>query len=58
MPRKAQNSLTEIQPTNSLLSLAAMFQGEFSIDWLVELTDEKPSNILSALEAGTSAHPE
>ncbi len=53
MPRKAQKSRTEIQPINSLLSLAAMFRGEFSIDWLVELADEKPSSILSAMEEGT-----
>ena len=53
MHHNEQNSLDEAQPKNLLLSLAAMFQGKFSIDWLVELTDEKPSTILSALEEGT-----
>ena len=53
MPRKAQKSRTEIQSTNPLLSLAAMFHGEFSIDWLVELAKEKPSQILAAMEKGT-----
>ncbi len=33
-----------------LLVLAAMFEGEFSIDWIVELTEIKVSQILSSFE--------
>ncbi|MCK4826345.1 hypothetical protein KA005_61955, partial [bacterium] len=53
MSRKAKASLIENQHNNRLLSLAAMFQGDFSIDWLVELAGEKPSVILTAMEEGT-----
>lgn len=33
-----------------LLSLAALFEEKFSIDWLFELTGKKPMEVLSALE--------
>ncbi len=36
--------------TKSLLSKAALFEGEFSIDWLMELTDLKASQVLSILD--------
>ncbi|HBL24269.1 MAG TPA: hypothetical protein DDZ40_09160 [Deltaproteobacteria bacterium] len=39
--------------TNPLLSIIAMFEGEFSIDWIEELTGMKPSSILSLLEEQT-----
>ncbi len=35
-----------------LLSLVALFEGDFSIDWVVELTKKKASQILSTLEEG------
>ncbi len=53
MPREAKKNPREIPHQNRLLSLAALFQGDFSIDWLVELADEKPSQILMAMEGGT-----
>ncbi|MBW2369318.1 MAG: sigma 54-interacting transcriptional regulator [Deltaproteobacteria bacterium] len=35
-----------------VLSTAALFEGDFSIDWLQEISDLKISQILAALEAG------
>jgi formate hydrogenlyase transcriptional activator len=35
-----------------LLHLAALFEGDFSIDWLVQLTSLKASHLLLALEEG------
>ena len=37
-----------------LLSLAAMFQGNFSIDWICKLTDSPPSMIITLLEEGSN----
>jgi len=36
-----------------LLALAALFEGDFSIDWIVQVTEEKISQILYVLEEGT-----
>jgi len=36
-----------------LLSLAALFDKNFSIDWIVDLSGEKASRVLSVLEEGT-----
>ena len=36
---------------NCFLAVAALFEGYFSIDWMIELSDEKPSRVLYALEA-------
>jgi transcriptional regulator with GAF, ATPase, and Fis domain len=36
----------------SLLPIAALFEGDFSIDWIVELTGRKASQVLRALEEG------
>ena len=36
-----------------LLALAALFEGDFSIDWIVQITEEKISQILYVLEEGT-----
>jgi formate hydrogenlyase transcriptional activator len=33
-----------------LLALASLFKEEFSIDWLAELTDQRPSQILDVME--------
>lgn len=44
-----QNKI-DLQGTNPILSIIAMFEGEFSIDWIEELTGMKPSAILSLLE--------
>jgi len=38
----------------SLMSLAALFRENFSIDWLVELTGSKASEILAIFEEGCS----
>ncbi|MBI4768650.1 MAG: sigma 54-interacting transcriptional regulator [Deltaproteobacteria bacterium] len=35
-----------------LLALASLFKEEFSIDWLAELTDQKPSQIFEVIEKG------
>jgi formate hydrogenlyase transcriptional activator len=37
---------------NRLLALFTLFEGEFSIDWISELTGKKPSQIIFALEEG------
>jgi transcriptional regulator with GAF, ATPase, and Fis domain len=39
--------------SDRILVLAALFEGDFSIDWVVNLTEEKVSQILAALEEGT-----
>ena len=41
---------SSLRKKNSLLPLIALFDGEFSLDWLVELTGMKASLILSVLE--------
>ena len=33
-----------------ILSVSALFEGHFSIDWIIELTREKPSRVLRVLE--------
>ena len=38
---------------DSCVTLAALFEGDFSIDWIVELSEMKPSQVLSCLEKGT-----
>ncbi|MBU2552654.1 MAG: sigma 54-interacting transcriptional regulator [Proteobacteria bacterium] len=35
-----------------VLAMASLFNGRFSIDWLIELSGEKPSAILESLETG------
>jgi transcriptional regulator with GAF, ATPase, and Fis domain len=49
MEKKINSSLLGIDEYPYLLSL---FQEEFSLDWVVELTGEKPSHILSFLQEG------
>lgn len=39
--------------SDRVLILSALFEGNFSIDWVVDLTGEKVSQILAALEEGT-----
>ena len=46
---------SNLQDRNRLLSLAAMFQESFSIDWLLELTGYSASQILTILETGANA---
>jgi len=41
-----------IQHENSLLSLIALFEDDFSIDWVVRISEEKISQILNILEEG------
>jgi formate hydrogenlyase transcriptional activator len=35
---------------DSILSMAALFSGDFSIDWIVDLTNRKASQVISVLE--------
>jgi len=44
----------EFLPYRKTLSLAALFDGEFNIDWLQELTGGKASLIFAALEFGVT----
>lgn len=50
--QKSGNDEMAIPDVASLFHLAAMFENEFSLDWLEELTDMKASRILSTLEEG------
>jgi formate hydrogenlyase transcriptional activator len=52
MPKETDPYNAFPQEKNLLLCLAAIFEGEFSIDWLEELTGMKASLILSVLEEG------
>jgi formate hydrogenlyase transcriptional activator len=47
---KAESVNPVLGEDNFLLSLAAMFKGEFSLDWLEELVGMKASRILALLE--------
>ncbi|MBI4765749.1 MAG: sigma 54-interacting transcriptional regulator [Deltaproteobacteria bacterium] len=38
------------ESSSRLLALASLFKEEFSIDWLAELTDQRPSQILDVIE--------
>lgn len=47
-----------VQPHSShhpLMGMAALFDGDFSIDWLVDLTGHKPSEVLSIVEEEVKA---
>ncbi|MBW2368128.1 MAG: sigma 54-interacting transcriptional regulator [Deltaproteobacteria bacterium] len=37
---------------NHILAIASLFEGDFSIDWLLEMDESKASQILSAMEKG------
>ena len=50
MQAESDNSGPSSRDRDILLSLAAMFEVEFSLDWLEELTGMKASLILSVLE--------
>ena len=47
-------ALSKVVPEQDhhILALSALFEGEFSIDWIEELTGDRASQILSALEKG------
>ena len=46
-------SVNHVENNNDgLLAVAALFEGYFSIDWLIDITAEKPSRVLSAMEEG------
>lgn len=47
-------SPVEVSPAGDrrVLALAALFEGEFSIDWIVELTGKRASQVLAELGAG------
>ena len=50
MQNETNSANSSSSEENFLLSLAAMFKGEFSLDWLEELAGMKASRILSLLE--------
>jgi formate hydrogenlyase transcriptional activator len=39
-----------------VLALAALFEGDFSLDWIVDITDEKASQVLTVLEENAKKH--
>ncbi len=47
-------NISNSSPTKNeyLLQLASLFEGSFSIDWIVELAEMKPSQVLFCLEDG------
>ncbi len=42
-----------LSDSNQFLSLAALFEGSFCLNWLIELTGHKASQILDVLDEGT-----
>ena len=52
MVSKNEISTPDSDHFQMLFSLASLFKGEFSMDWLHELTGDKPSKILQDLESG------
>ena len=52
MQKQNHNLRSYNQDDAQLFSYAALFEGDFSIDWLTDLTQDKPSQILSTLEKG------
>ena len=57
MQTETKNIPTEFetsQDSENLLSLIALFDGQFSIDWLVELTGCKVSHLINTLEESVS----
>ena len=54
MAPKADNSDHDVDYGDKILSAAALFDGEFSLDWVIETTFRKASEVLLALEHGVS----
>lgn len=52
MNPRAKPDGAQIKGLRPILSLASLFEDEFNIDWLQELTGEKASQVLVALELG------
>ena len=52
MKLRAHQSASAIERHLRILSLAALFEGEFNIDWLQDLTNEKASQVFAALDFG------
>jgi len=52
MSQKITSSSALSPELQKILSPASLFEKEFSIDWIVELTGEKASQVLLGLEAG------
>ena len=46
-------SHSSLDQNGHLLALTSLFEGDFSIDWIVQITEEKISQILYVLEEGT-----
>ncbi len=42
----------ESEKSRAVLELAALFNKDFSIDWLIQISSEKPSTVLETLEQG------
>ena len=40
------------QAVNPYLVLASFFEGNFSLDWIIELTGDKPSKVLAGIDEG------
>ncbi len=55
MDQKEVNPGKVISDDQRIFALAALFKGYFSIDWLQEISQEKSSNILQALDLGLKA---
>ena len=50
MHTNGTSSIATSKMPDYLIALAGLFEENFSIDWLVEMTGHKPSEVLSALE--------
>lgn len=50
-----KTGLNQGSSNERIYAAAALFKGDFSIDWLQEITQEKPSLILQALDRGLQA---
>ena len=48
-----ESSSSKIHDFNHCLFIAALFKNSFCIDWLIELTDQKASRVMFAMEEGT-----
>lgn len=51
---RSPDSLNDDQ--QRILSIAALFEYEFNIDWIMELTGEKASQVFAALDTGIRQH--
>ena len=52
MHEKVESAETMDKTNNQILSIAALFKGNFSIDWLQELSGQKASKLINILDEG------